>query len=132
MTQGVNVWYETQHPDFERTFALLAKRGRMIIVAGRQAKPIFPVGAFYPRDLTLYGFAMFNAMADEQRLSAADINSWLGDQKLHALIGKTFPLSDAASAHKLQEENTLPKSGTLRGKIIVMPYPCRSFVGAAD
>jgi NADPH:quinone reductase len=120
--QGVDVWYETQRePDFERAFDLLARRGRMVLMAGRQARPVFPAGSFYPRDLTLYGFAMFNATPDEQRVAAADINRWLGDQKLHVPIGKTFQLSEAASAHRLQEENTLHKSGTLTGKIVVMP-----------
>jgi NADPH2:quinone reductase len=120
--RGVDVWYETQRePDFTRTFDLMAKRGRMVLMAGRQAQPVFPVGAFYPRDLTVYGFAMFNATAEEQRLCAEDINRWLGDRKLHPVIGRTFPLAQAADAHRLQEENTLHKSGTLTGKIIVTP-----------
>ena len=36
-------------------------------------------------------------------------------------IGKVFPLSEAASAHKLQEQNTLEKQGTLTGKIVLEP-----------
>jgi NADPH2:quinone reductase len=120
--QGVNVWYETQRePDFVRTFPLLAKRGRMVVMAGRQAQPVFPLGVFYPRDLSLFGFAMFNATPDEQRRAAEDINRWLAAKKLHAVIGKTLPLKDAAAAHRLQEENTLNKAGTLTGKIIVVP-----------
>lgn len=120
--KGVNVWYETQRePDFLRTLDLLARRGRMIVMAGRQAQPIFPVGAFYTRDLSLYGFAMFNAAPEEQRLCAEDINRWLGDGKLHALVGRPFPLSEAAAAHRLQEENTLSKAGTLQGKIVLKP-----------
>jgi NADPH2:quinone reductase len=120
--QGVQVWYETQRePDFQRTVDLLAKRGRMIIMAGRQAQPLFPVGPFYVKDLSLLGFAMFNATPDEQRYGAEDINRWLTEKKLHALIGRTLPLSDAAAAHRLQEENTLQKSGTLMGKIVVVP-----------
>jgi NADPH2:quinone reductase len=120
--QGVEVWYETQRdPNFERTFDLLKNRGRMIVMAGRQARPVFPNGSFYPRDLILYGLAMFNATPEEQRTCAADINRWLGDQKLHPLVGKTFSLSETAAAHRLQEENTIHKAGTLTGKIVVMP-----------
>jgi NADPH2:quinone reductase len=120
--QGVQVWYETQRePDFVRTVELLARRGRMIVMAGRQAQPIFPVGPFYTRDLSLFGFAMFNAAPDEQRRCAEDINRWLGDHKLHPLIGRVFPLSEAAAAHRFQEENTLNKAGTLQGKIILKP-----------
>jgi NADPH2:quinone reductase len=120
--QGVNVWFETQRePDLLRSVDLMARRGRIILMAGRQAQPIFPVGPFYTRDISLYGFAIFNATPEEQRICAEDINRWLADQKLHVQIGKTFPLSEAAEAHRLQEANTLHKAGTLTGKIVLMP-----------
>jgi len=120
--KGVNVWYETlSQTDLARTFPLLAFRGRMVVMAGRQAQPIFPQGAFYPRDLSLFGFAMFNATPDEQRRCAEDINRWLAEKKLKVVIGKTFPISEAAAAHQLQEDNTLHKAGTLMGKIVLVP-----------
>jgi NADPH2:quinone reductase len=116
----VQVWYETQRePDFEKTIPLLAKRGRMVVMAGRQARPVFPVGPFYTKDLALYGFAMYNATPDEQRRCADDINRWLAEKKLHAVIGRTFPLSEAAAAHRLLEENTLHRAGTLAGKVLL-------------
>jgi NADPH2:quinone reductase len=118
--KGVTIWYETQRePNFQRTFALLAPRGRMILMAGRQAQPIFPVGGFYTKNLSLFGFAMFNATPQEQRECAEDINRWLSEKKLRPLVGKTFPLAEAAAAHRLQEDNTLNKAGTLTGKIVV-------------
>ena len=120
--QGVNVWYETQRePDFVRTVDLMARRGRMIVIAGRQAQPVFPVGSFYTRDLSLHDFAMFNASPDEQRACADDINRWLQQKKLRAVIGRTFPLAEAAAAHRLQEESSLQKSGALSGKIVLQP-----------
>jgi NADPH2:quinone reductase len=118
--QGVQVWYETQRePDFEKTIPLLSKRGRMVVMAGRQARPVFPVGPFYTKDLALYGFAMYNATPDEQRRCAEDINRWLAEKKVHAVIGRTFPLSEAAAAHRLLEENTLHRAGTLAGKVVL-------------
>ena len=120
--KGVNVWYETlREPDFQRTVPLMAMRGRIILMAGRQAQPIFPVGPFYTRDLSLHGFAMFNAGAQEQRRASEDINRWLAEKKLEAPIGRTFRLSEAAAAHRLQEENTLQKAGSLVGKIVLTP-----------
>src|SRR5262249_10585786 len=98
-----------------------ARRGRMIVMAGRQAQPTFPVGPFYTRDLALFGFAMFNATPEEQRACAEDINRWLAEKKLQPLIGRTVPLAEAAAAHRLQGENTLPKAGSLAGKILVGP-----------
>jgi NADPH2:quinone reductase len=120
--QGVNVWYETQRePDFVKMIDLMARRGRMIVMAGRQAQPTFPVGPFYVKDLALHGFAMFNATPDEQRVCADDINRWLAAKKLHVTIGKTFKLADAAAAHQFLEENTLHKAGTLTGKVVLKP-----------
>jgi NADPH2:quinone reductase len=120
--QGVQVWYETQRePDFVKTVDLLSKRGRMIIMAGRQAQPTFPVGPFYVKDCALYGFTIFNATPEEQRACANDINKWLAAKKLRAPIGRTFHFAEAAAAHRLLEENTLHKAGTLRGKIVLVP-----------
>lgn len=119
---GVDIWWETQRePNFERTFRLLRKRGRMVVMAGRDARPHFPVGPFYVNDLRLIGFAMFNASPDEQRECAMDINRWFTEGKWRPVIGRTFALSEAAEAHRLQEQNTLGGQGTLTGKIVVLP-----------
>ncbi len=119
---GVDVWFETQPPtDFERTFDLMAPRGRIVVMAGRKAMPVFPNGSFYLKGLSLFGFVMFAMTPDEQRRCADDMNRWMVEGQLKALIGKTFPFSQAAAAHKLQEDNTLGKQGTLFGKIIAVP-----------
>ena len=99
----------------------MAQRGRIIVIAGRQAQPIFPVGPFYVKGLSLHGFAMFNATAAEQRRCADDINRWLKSGQLKPLIGRVFPLAQAAAAHRLLEENTLGKAGTLHGKVVLTP-----------
>jgi NADPH2:quinone reductase len=119
---GVNVWWETlREPDFDRTVSLLAPRGRMIIMAGRDARPPFPVGPFYVKDCSLYGLAMFNASAREQRTAANAINRWLAEGKLRARIDRVLPLAQAAEAHRLQEESTINKSGALAGKLVLTP-----------
>jgi NADPH2:quinone reductase len=119
--QGVQVWYETQRePDLGRIVDLLAQRGRAVLIAGRQARPVFPVGPFYVKGLSLFGFAMFNATAAEQRRCAEDINRWLAEGKLCPLVGKTFPLSEAAAAHAFLEENTLQGAGSLVGKVVLL------------
>ncbi len=69
--------------------------------------------------MSLFGFAMFNATPDEQRVCATDMDRWLAEKKLKPIIGKTFQLRDAAAAHRLQEENTLHKHGSLTGKIVL-------------
>ena len=119
---GLQVWYETQVPtNLDRTIGLMSPRGRIIVMAGRNARPEFPNGAFYVKDLRLFGFAMFNATPDEQRVCADAINELAALGKWKPLIGRTFKLSEAAAAHRLQEENTLQKQGTLAGKIVLVP-----------
>ncbi len=119
---GIDLWFETlREPTLERTIGLMKKRGRIILMAGRDARPDFPLGPFYVNDLRLIGFAMFNASPEEQRRCAEAINELFQKGGWQPVIGKVLPLSEAAQAHRLQEENTLGKKGTLTGKIVLKP-----------
>jgi NADPH2:quinone reductase len=93
----------------------------MIVMAGRDARPTFPVGPFYVKNCSLYGFAMFNATAREQRRAADDINRWSAEGKLKARIDRVLPLSRTVDAHRLQEESTVQRTGALAGKIVLKP-----------
>lgn len=118
--EGIDVWYETQRePNLEVAIPLLRKRGRMILMAGRAARPVLPLGSFYPRDCTLAGFAMFNASPEEQRRAAEELNRLAQDGKLRPIIGRSFPLSEAADAQRFLEANTLGGAGTLSGKVVI-------------
>ncbi|HEY1785466.1 MAG TPA: NADPH:quinone reductase, partial [Pirellulales bacterium] len=120
--QGVNVWWETlREPNFDTAVSLLAERGRMIVMAGRDARPQFPVGPFYVKGCALHGFLMFKATPDEQRAAADDINRWLSSGVVKPNIGARMTLAETAAAHRLQESNTIHKAGTLRGKIVLTP-----------
>jgi NADPH2:quinone reductase len=120
--KGVHVWYETlREPDYDRIVDTTMPRGRIVVMAGRQARPPFPHGPFYVKCLSLFGFAMFNFPTAEQRHCAEDINRWLVEGKLKANIGRRMRLSEAAAAHRLQEDNTLKSAGTLSGKIVLIP-----------
>lgn len=119
---GINVWFETlRQPTFDRTIPMMAKRGRIVLMAGRDARPEFPVGPFYVNDLRLIGFAMFNATADEQREAATSLNVLYENGGWKPNIGAKFSLEQAAEAHRLQEDNTLGGKGTLTGKIVLEP-----------
>ncbi len=116
----INLWWETlREHDFDRAIKHMAMRGRILVMAGRDSRPQLPVGPFYTKDLTLLGFAMFNASPEEQRKSAAEINRWMARGRIHPIVGKTMKLAEAAAAHKLQEQNTIKKAGTLTGKIVL-------------
>ncbi len=119
---GVNVFWETlREPDFDLAVSLMAQRGRMVLMAGRDARPQFPVGPFYVKGCSLHGFAMFKAPADQQAACAADINHWYTSNRLQALIDRVLPLSQAAEAHRLQEAHTIRKESSLKGKLVLVP-----------
>lgn len=119
---GVDVIWETQRePNFDQLVTMLAERGRIVLMAGRDARPPFPVGPFYVKGCSLHGFVMFKFSMEEQRICAEDINHFLEKGTLKPVIGRILPLSQAAEAHRLQEQNTLQKSGTLMGKIVLVP-----------
>jgi NADPH2:quinone reductase len=118
--KGVNVFWETRRePDFDMAVDLLAERGRMVVMAGRDARPSFPVGPFYVKECSLHGLAMFKATAVEMRTAADEVNHWLANGKIRANIAATMQLDQAAEAHHRQEAATLAGSGDLTGKIVL-------------
>ena len=108
-----------REPNFDELVAMLAERGRLVLMAGRDARPAFPVGPFYVKGCSLLGFVMFKATPEEQTQAAEQINAWLASGELKPQIGHRLPLSAAAEAHRLQEANTLQQAGTLSGKIVL-------------
>ena len=90
---------------------MMATRGRIILMAGRTARPEMPVGPFYIKDLRLLGMTLFNATPDEQRAMPRRFGALAERGGWHPQIGKTLPLCEAAAAHRLQEENTSAQKG---------------------
>jgi NADPH:quinone reductase len=118
--EGVDIWFETQRePNLEISIPLLRKHGRLILLAGRTAKPALPLGAFYPRNCAIFGFAMFNSPPDEQRHCANEMNRIVQEGELKASVGKIFPLDQAAEAERFLEANTMKGAGSLTGKVVI-------------
>jgi NADPH2:quinone reductase len=119
---GVHVYWETcREPAFDQAIGLLGDGGRMVIMAGRDARPPFPVGPFYVKGCRLIGFAIFKADSHEQAAAAADINRWLAAGSLRSPIDRVLPLEATAEAQALQETATIGGSGAIAGKILVEP-----------
>jgi NADPH2:quinone reductase len=119
---GVHVYWETQRePDFDRAVAVLAEGGRMVLMAGRDARPAFPVGPFYVKGCRLFGFVMFKASSQLQAAAATDINRWLSGGQVRVPIDRVLPLAETAAGHALQEAATVVRSGGLTGKIVIEP-----------
>ena len=98
---------------------LLRKNARVIVIAGRSSRPVLPLGPFYTRNASILGFAMFLVGADDQRKCADDMNRWAAEGKLKTVIGKRFPLAEAAAADKFLDDNTTHGAGTLTGKVVI-------------
>lgn len=119
---GVQVYWETRRdPDFDRAVGLLAEGGRMVLMAGRDARPAFPVGPFYVKGCSLMGCAMFKASHADQAAAAADVGRWLASGRLRVPIDRVLPLTATAEAHMLQESATIGNTGCLRGKLVIEP-----------
>ena len=112
---GVNVyWDATGQPDVRRAIDSVAQRGRIIFMAGLRHDTILPVGSFYIRNCTLFGFTVTDATKEELANYASHINRWLARKSLRAKIAYRLPLSDAAKAHHLNESG-------LFGKVVLEP-----------
>jgi len=119
---GIDLDWETvRSPDLDAIISRLADQGRVVLMAGRDARPEFPVGPFYVKGCSIHGFVMFKAPAASQRRCAEDIGRWLASGELKANIAVRMPLREARQAHELQEANTLHGAGTLAGKIVLVP-----------
>lgn len=102
--QGVDVyWDTTREPNFEKATPLLAFQGRIILMAGANARPVFPVGPFYNKNASLFGFSIINASIEEMQEGAKAINRLLMEKKLRGKIFKTMDLKEAAESHHMQE-----------------------------
>ncbi len=118
--EGVNVFWETRRePDFDLAVAAMASRGRMILMAGRDARPAFPVGPFYVKECSLHGMVMFKASPEEVAATAKDINQWLSNQQLKSNISARLSLDQSAESHRIQEAATVHGNSNLAGKIVL-------------
>jgi 2-desacetyl-2-hydroxyethyl bacteriochlorophyllide A dehydrogenase len=99
---------------------LLARRGRLVLLAGLRSRPVLPVGNLYVKDCSIVGFAISQASAAELAEAAGFINRMLADGTLRAREAETLPLAAAAEAHSRCE------AGELRGKRLVLVTEVRA------
>ncbi len=111
----VDVHLDTSgHHDFDLVTDLMARRGRIVVMAGMGARPQLPVGCIYTGDLTVVGFAISTATTAELADAAARVNQLLGLGALVPRRVELLPLSAAAEAHRRLE------AGECRGVRLVL------------
>jgi NADPH:quinone reductase-like Zn-dependent oxidoreductase len=112
---GVDVHLDTSgHQDLDAALALVGHGARVVLMAGLTARPVLPVGAVYPRDVSLIGFAISNASVDDLAGTARVINHGLADDAFPIPVSVELPLSRTAEAHRMIEAG-------VRGRIVLRP-----------
>ena len=118
--QGVAVVYDSVgESTFEGSLNSLAPRG-MLVLFGQSSGPVPPVdpqvlnakGSLY---LTRPTLTHYTASRDELLTRARDLFSWMETGKLQVRIDRTYPLADAAAAHRALEGRET------KGKVLLLP-----------
>lgn len=117
---GVDVvWTTSGHDDLEREVGLLAHGRWLVLMAGLDQRPPFPVGPFYRKNARATGFTITATTTSELAAAAATINAMLASGTLKTRIARTFPLAEARAAHHLVEGNT-PGGEKAKGRVVVI------------
>jgi len=118
--QGVEVVYDSVGRDtFERSLSCLKRRGLMVLF-GQSSGPVpaidpnilNPKGSLY---LTRPSLAHYIAGRPELAWRAGEVLGWIADGKLQVRIHASFPLADAAAAHRALEGRATT------GKLLLIP-----------
>jgi NADPH:quinone reductase-like Zn-dependent oxidoreductase len=102
--RGVDVYIDTSAGnDLVSAVDLLAKRGRIVLLAGMRTRPVLPVGPLYLKDCSVLGFAISQATVGELAEAAVCVNRLLANGRLRPQRIKTMPLRAAGEAHRQTE-----------------------------
>jgi NADPH2:quinone reductase len=89
---------------FDQSLEALAPFGRLIFygMASRQAPKNLAPGVLMPKSQTVSGFWLVNALAKRELMQEVfmDLFGMIISGKLKPIVGATYPLSEAATAHR--------------------------------
>ncbi len=113
--RGVDVVVEmAAHVNLDRDLGLLAKFGRVVVV-GSRGKTEIDARQAMGRDAAILGMTLFNVSDADMAEIHAGLIAGLANGTLNPIVGREFPLADAATAHKQVME-----AGAL-GKLVLVP-----------
>ncbi|MEU2610540.1 zinc-binding dehydrogenase [Micromonospora sp. NPDC007271] len=112
---GIAVYLDTAgRNELEPVIDLLARRGRIVLLAGAGARPVLPVGPLYVNDRTVTGFVISHATTAELAEAAGAVNRMLAAGRLAPREVVPLALAQVAEAHRMIEQ------GELRGRRAVI------------
>jgi NADPH2:quinone reductase len=100
--------------NLQKDLDLVARFGRIVIIGNRGTVEINPRSTM-SKDATITGLALWNAPAAELKAIMAAITAGLANGTLQPVVGREFPLAEAAAAHRAVLE-----PGAY-GKIVLVP-----------
>ncbi|MDB5301596.1 MAG: quinone oxidoreductase [Phycisphaerales bacterium] len=113
--KGVDLILEmAAHTNLGKDLTVLAKKGRVVVIGNRGTVEINPRDGM-GRDASIRCMTLMNATEVELRGIHAAIIAGLELETLRPIIGKKFPLAEAAKAHE-----AIMQPGAL-GKIVLIP-----------
>jgi len=97
-----------------KDLGMIAPRGRIVVIGNRGSIEINPRDAM-AKAASIIGMLLLNTTADDARRISAAITAGFENGTLNPIVGREFPLGDAAQAHE-----TVLAPGAL-GKIVLIP-----------
>ena len=84
--------------NLDKDLGLLARNGRVVVVGNRGRVEIDPRQTM-GRDAAILGMTLMNATAEDRVRIHAALDAGLANGTLTPVVGREFPLADAAAAH---------------------------------
>jgi NADPH2:quinone reductase len=118
--RGVDVVYDSVGRDtFAKSLDALRPRG-MLVLYGQSSGPVEPQdpqilnrkGSLF---LTRPTLGHYTASPEELAMRANDLFTWIRDGEIDVRIDRSYPLAEAADAHRYLE------AGLTRGKVLLLP-----------
>lgn len=85
-----------------KDFLAVAPHGRIVVIGtgtGKGADASFPVFAALMKDVTMLGMSLINA-GNAIAEMAGILSDWFGEGRIKAVVSKSYPLAEAATAMK--------------------------------
>jgi NADPH2:quinone reductase len=113
--RGVDVILEmAAHVNLDKDLSLLAQRGRVVVIGNRGRVEIDARQAM-GRDAAILGMTLFNISDADMASINAYMVAGLENRTLNPVVGREFPLAEAAQA-----QNAVMEPGS-HGKIVLVP-----------
>ena len=97
--RGVDVIVEKiANVNLDRDLGLLARNGRVVVV-GNRGRVEIDARQTMGRDAAILGMTLMNATPDDRVRIHAALDAGLANGTLRPVVGREFPLADAAAAH---------------------------------